>query len=333
MWEMTLAPTLLLSRDDVATLMTPDDYLSAVREGFRAGKDGRAQSPPPLHITGIDGGFHAKGSFLDGTRKVVAVKLNGNFPGNPGQRGLPTIQGAILLCDAENGVLLAILDSIEITLRRTAGASALAASYLAQPGVTTLAICGCGSQAAAQADAIAAIFPIRRGFAWDIDLAKAQHFAEAMGDRLGFGFEAVPALASATLPAQIIITCTTAQTPFLSEANVSPGAFIAAVGADSPDKSEIAPSLMARGKVVTDVTDQCLDMGDLHHAVAGGAMTATDVYCDLGDLAAGLAKGRTDPDDIFIFDSTGTALQDVASALVVYQRATAQGVGQPYRFA
>jgi alanine dehydrogenase len=326
-------PALLLSRDDIAALLEPADYLSAVATAFRASKEGRAQSPPPLHITVPGGGFHAKGAFLDGDQKVVAVKLNGNFPGNPERHGLPTIQGAILLCDAERGTLLAILDSIEITLRRTAAASALAASYLARQDAGTLAICGCGGQAAAQAEAIAAVLPIRRGLAWDIDSQRATRFADAMGKRLGFGFEAVEDLEAATLAADVIVTCTTAQKPFLTEHHVSSGSFIAAVGADSPHKNEIAPSLMAQSKVVVDVLDQCLNMGDLRHAIVAGAMNAADIHCELGDLAVGLAEGRANPDEIFVFDSTGTALQDVTSALIAYQRALAGGVGVSFSFA
>lgn len=317
-------PALLLSRDDIAALLDPADYLAAVACAFRAGKEGRAYSPPPLHIPVLGGGFHAKAAFLGGGRKVVALKLNGNFPGNPETHDLPTIQGAILLCDAECGTLLAVLDSIEITLRRTAAASALAATYLARRDAATLAICGCGGQAAAQAEAVAAVRPIRRGFAWDIDSAKAARFATAMGRRLGFRFEAVRELRAATLGADMIVTCTTAEEPFLTARYVAPGSFIAAVGADSSHKNEIAPTLMADAKVVVDVLDQCLNMGDLRHAVAAGEMSAADVHCDLGDLAMGVAAGRASPDEIIIFDSTGTALQDVASALLAYTRAKAR---------
>jgi alanine dehydrogenase len=217
-----------------------------------------------------------------------------------------------------------MLDSIEITLRRTAAATALAASYLARQDSETLAICGCGEQAMAQAEAIAAVLSIRRGFAWDIDPSKSVRFADAVGKRLGFGVTAVTELAAATLEADVIVTCTTAQTPFLTRQHVSPGSFIAAVGADSPSKNEIAPSLMASSKVVVDVLDQGLDMGDLRHAVAAGTMSAANVHCDLGDLAMGRAAGRTSPAEIFIFDSTGTALQDVASALLAYERAKAR---------
>ena len=122
----TQGAVLLLTRADVARLMAPADYLAAVETAFRLSKQGAAPSPPPMHIPGVDGGFHAKGAALWGDRKYVALKLNGNFPGNS-QRRLPTIQGVVLLCDAEDGILLAIIDSIEITLQRTAAASALAA--------------------------------------------------------------------------------------------------------------------------------------------------------------------------------------------------------------
>ena len=142
-------PTLLLSGADLARTMRPSDYLAAVAHGFRAGREGRASSPPPMHLHGAGGAFHAKGATLRGVRNYAALKLNGNFPGNPARR-LPTIQGAILLCDADTGSVLAILDSIEITLRRTAAASALAARCLANPGAATLAVCGCGAQAWAQ---------------------------------------------------------------------------------------------------------------------------------------------------------------------------------------
>src|SRR5687767_3648639 len=129
--------TLVLSRRDIAQLMTQADWLEAVERGFRAGAEGRAEAPAPLHIRSALGGFHAKGASLsldEPGRSFVALKLNGNFPGNPTLNGLPTVQGALILCDASNGALLAVMDSIEITLRRTAAASALAARLLARTG-------------------------------------------------------------------------------------------------------------------------------------------------------------------------------------------------------
>src|SRR5262245_16726257 len=169
--------TVLLSGAELAELMRPSDYLDAVAHGFRAAREGRAFSPPPMHLPAAGGAFHAKAASLAGARNYAALKLNGNFPQNP-RRGLPTIQRAILLCDADNGAVLAIMDSIEITLRRTAAATALAALHLANPGAAALAVCGCGGQAWAQLEALLGVLALKRVFAWDIDPAQAQAFAD-----------------------------------------------------------------------------------------------------------------------------------------------------------
>ena len=306
--------TLILRRKDVAALMDQAAWLEAVESGFRAAAEGRAGVPPPMAIAGEGGMFHAKGASLLLDRLYVALKLNGNFPGNPA-RGLPTIQGALLLCDGETGALLAIMDSIELTLRRTAAASALAARYLARPDAETLLICGCGAQALAHVEALRQVLPIRQVLAFDMDDGRAQALAVRTGG------EVVADLAAASRRSDVIVTCTTAQAPFLDAAMVAPGTFITAVGADSPGKSEIAPALMARARVVTDLTDQAAVMGDLHHAVAAGAMTRAQVHAELAELVTGRKPGRSASDELWLFDSTGTALQDVAAAASIYARA------------
>lgn len=311
--------TLILSRGDVAALMDQAAWLEAVETGFAALATGAASSPPPMHVEGEGGGFHAKGASLRlDDRLYVAVKLNGNFPGNPAERGLPTIQGAILLSDGREGRLLAILDSIEVTIRRTAAATALAARYLARPDSGSILICGCGEQGRAQLEALAAVLPLRRAFAWDANGAKAQAFAADMA--VEAGLEVVPSGLDAAVRCDLIVTCTPATAPFLSKEMVSPGAFVAAVGADSPHKSELHPDLFAGTRLVCDVTEQCLAMGDLRHAVAAGAATAGDVHAELSDLVSGAKGGRTGPDEIIVFDSTGTAVQDVAAAAFIYER-------------
>src|SRR5262249_35275312 len=103
--------------------------------------------------------------------------------------------------------------------------------------------------------------------------------------------------------------------------------FVAAVGADNPDKQELDPRLMAAGRVVTDITEQCAAIGDLHHALEAGVMARDEVHAELAELVAGHKPGRRSPEEITIFDSTGTALQDVAAAAVVYGKAQAGNVG------
>lgn len=313
-------PTLLLSRRDVGALMRPGDYLEAVRAGFGAFAEGRAHSPPPLGLDGAGGTFHAKGASLRLDRLYVALKLNGNFPGNPTARGLPTIQGAILLCDGESGAVLAIMDSIEVTLRRTAAATALAGRYLARADSRAILICGCGDQGEAQLAALRETLPLANCLAWDLDRGKAERFALAAAKH-GLAAEAVSDLEAAALASDVIVACTTARQAYLKAAFVRPGSFVAAVGADSPDKSEIEPALMAKAKVVTDARAQCEAMGDLRHAVAAGAMRADDAHAELHELVSGARPGRANAEEITLFDSTGTALQDVAAAATIFQRA------------
>ena len=289
--------TLFLNRDEIVKLLTIDDCIDAVERVFRDG--GEATS------IGL-GHFHVKAAIV-GNR--CAVKVNGNFPGNPERYGLPTIQGLIMLADSERGTPLAVLDSISITALRTAAASAVAAKYLAKRDAKTITIVGCGTQAHAQLDAIKRVRPIERVFAVDVDRAKA----EAIGD--------VRSLDDAVRESDIIVTCTTSTTPFLGKQHLHPGLFIAAVGADNPRKSELTPELMASAKIVADVLEQAATMGDLHHALDAGAMSRADVFGELADVIRG--KGRTSDDEIFVFDSTGTALQDVAVASIAYERAVA----------
>lgn len=324
------APVRILTQADIAGLMRPADYIEAVEAGFRAAKQGKAHSPPPMHLPAQGGGFHAKGASYDNGRPYFALKLNGNFPGNPTSNGLPTIQGAILLADASNGSLLAILDSAEVTVQRTAAATALAARYLARSDSAVMCIAGCGDQALPQLTALKEVLPLRRCLAFDLDEDKAAECARTASAALGIECEVASELNRAALLSDVIVTVTSAREPILKLEDVRPGTFIAAVGTDSPDKQEIAPALMAAATVVVDVLEQCLVMGDLHHAIAAGVMTEADVYADLGDLVIGKAPGRERADQIIIFDSTGTALEDAASAALIYERAIKEEAGTDF---
>lgn len=311
---------IVINRELLARLMGLDDYEAAVEAAFRAHAEGRTSQPMPLHIEVDGGGFHAKGAFVALDRAYVAVKVNSNFPGNP-RRGLPTIQGAALLYDAADGRLLAILDSLEITSKRTAAASALAARHLARLDARTIAICGCGEQGRAQLGAIARVRPIERAFAWDADAGKAGAFARGMSAALAIEVRAVATLDEATLASDIIVTATSSQAPFLTRDCVRPGTFIAAIGADNPHKSELHPHLFVGTKVVVDSLEQAAAMGDLHHAIGAGRATRESVHAELADLIAGRKPGRTDGAEITLFDSTGLAIQDVASAAAAYAKA------------
>jgi alanine dehydrogenase len=324
--------TRVLTRRDVASVMSLQDYMSAVESGFRAYAIGDANVPLPSHVAGKDGVFHAKAAQLTLDRAYVAIKVNGNFPGNPARNGLPTIQGVVLLCDASDGTVLALMDSIEITLRRTAAATAIAARHLASSRAETVAVCGCGVQGRAQLEALVQVMTVRRVLVWDADAGRSRQFADEMGRALQLPTRAVDDPRDATHGSHVIVTATTARVPFLTRDMVSPGAFVAAVGADSPEKSELAPDLMAGATIVVDLIAQAITMGDLHHAVKAGVVTANDVHAELAEIVVGRKRGRMRETETIVFDSTGTAIQDAASAAVIWQRAVARNVGTCIEF-
>jgi ornithine cyclodeaminase/alanine dehydrogenase-like protein (mu-crystallin family) len=273
------------------------------------------------------GGFHIKAAGLRLGRLYFAAKTNANFSDNPRRHGLPAIQGVIALCDAEDGRPLAVMDSIEVTIRRTAAATAVAARYLARKDARVATICGCGTQGRAQLRALARVLPLERAWAFDVDPAAADAYATEMTADLGIPVRAAAAHTSKLAESDVCVTCTPSRRAFLMREHVRPGTFVAAVGADSADKQELDPGLMAAAKVVADVLDQCAAIGDLHHALEAGVLSKDDVHAELAEVVSGAKPGRESADEITIFDSTGTALQDVAAAAVVYEEALRVRVG------
>ena len=330
---MNAGEILLLTPREIASLLTIDDCIVAVEQAFRLLGEGKAIPPVVLSMHVLGGGFHVKAGVLDLGRQYFAAKMNGNFPGNPGRFGLPTIQGVIVVCDAEKGGPLAVMDSREITSLRTAAATAVAAKHLARRDSRTLTICGCGNQGRVQAMAISRICRLQTIFAYDKNAEQAERFARQLAEHLGILVTAVSDLAITVRQSDICVTCTTSPKPLLGPDDVSPGTFIAAVGADNPEKQELHPALMAKSKIVADILEQCASMGDLHHAIAAGVVTRANVHAELGEIVAGKKPGRESDQEITIFDSTGMALQDVAIAALLYEKAQRQGSGVRLNFA
>ena len=324
--------TLLLTRAQVSTLLTLDDCIAAVEEAFRQHGLGRTPAPGVLGIASTDGGFHIKASLLTSSTPYFAAKLNGNFFNNRERFDMPNIQGLLLLSDARNGYPLAVMDSIEITILRTGAATAVAAKYLARPDSKAATICGCGNQGIVQLRALARVLPIERAFAFDINQSQADAFSKDLTRELAITVEAVQDAGAAVRKSDVCITCTPARKFILRKENVAAGTFVAGVGADNEEKQELDPKLLASSKVVTDIREQCAEIGDLHHAIEAGLMQSQDVHAELGEIVAGRKPGRTSNEEITIFDSTGTALQDVAAAATVYERAIKEGLGTWFEF-
>lgn len=321
---------LLLSRADVSGLMDFAGYIEAVEAGFLAAASGKALAPPAaaFHVPG--GSYHAKAAaLLAGDPPMMAIKLNGNYPGNPAANGLPTVQGVIYLADATNGRPLALMDSIEITINRTGAATTLAARHLARRDSRVATICGAGVQGRIQAKAIAAAVKLDTIHIWDIRPDSAENLARDLSRELKIDVRPSADLAVAR-QSDIIVTATSSKAAFLTLDLVRPGTFIAAVGADNSDKSEIAPALYAQSQAVVDSLEQCVEIGDLHHALKARAVTPAQIHATLAELVANRKPGRRDDAAITLFDSSGLGLQDVASAAAIYRRARDAGAGTPF---
>ena len=326
-------PTLLLSRSEVAELLTIRECIDAVERMFRQLGEGKLPPPGILGIKSKEGGLHIKAALLPGARDYIVAKLNTNFPRNLAEHSLPTIQGLILVCDGANGRPLAVLDSIDITIKRTAAASAVAAKYLARSDSTIATICGCGQQATAQLRAVCAVLPLKKIYAFDTDEDAAKNFAARVLEEVRITVEPVSDLSSALQESDVCITCTPSANFFIGRQDIRPGTFIAAVGADDAHKQEIEPALIASARVVADNLDQSCTIGDTHHAIAAGLLRKEDVYAELSEIVSGKKPGRTTVDDITVFDSTGIALEDAVAAITVYEKAHAGRIGVPFDFA
>jgi alanine dehydrogenase len=329
---MSSQGTLLLQRSQIAELLSLDECIAAIEDAFRQHGEGQIPAPKVLGMPATDGGFHIKAALLNKSPAYFAAKLNGNFFQNVQRFDMPNIQGLIILCDASNGYPLAVMDSIEITILRTGAATAVAAKHLARADSKVTTICGCGNQGRVQLRALHKVLSLQHVYAFDLDETRAKKFASELSQELGIEVEAATELATAVRKADVCVTCTPAKRFFLKKEYVAPGTFIAAVGADNEEKQELEPQLLASSKVVADILEQCIEIGDLHHAIAGGMMQRDDVHAELGEVVTGRRPGRTSADEITIFDSTGTAIQDVAAAALVYERAISTGCGARFCF-
>ena len=264
--------------------------------------------PPKVYVPAYpEGDFRAMPALGAGH---ALLKWVTSFPGNPAQ-GLPTVTGLVLLSDASNGMLKAVLDAGAVTALRTGAAAVLAAETLGRPDAETAAVIGAGVNGEAAARTFVARG--RRVELWDIDRTRAEEVAERVGAEVAAGREEA-------LAADLLVTVTPGRQVVLDEGSLLRGQHASLMGADGPGKAEIAVAELERVRVFCDDWEQASHNGDLVHAVEAGVLARDDVS-QLGDVLIGTAEGRKSDDDITVFDSTGLAIQDLAIALAALERA------------
>ena len=189
-----------------------------------------------------------------------------------------------------------------------------------------MAIIGCGAQAGYQLEAVNAVFPVETVRVFDADAARAEAFART-NSTATCAVAPAPSVRDAVRDVDICITCTTSKSAILTDDLDLRGCFVAAIGADNPEKQEIAPALMRRARILVDDIEACAAGGDLNHALRAGAMSKDQVHAELAELAAGRKRGRMSEDELVIFDSSGSGVQDVAAAWVAYRESRRTGIG------
>lgn len=252
----------------------------------------------------------------------IGIKMVTVFPSN-GEKGLPAIMGQYLLLSGETGEVLAILDGQTLTARRTAAASALAASYLAREDSAKMLMVGAGALAPQLIRAHLAVRPSIRDVAiWARDTAKAQVLADRLAAETGLAIRAAGDIETAAREADIISCGTLSKQPLVKGAWLKPGAHLDLVGAFTPEMRESDDDAARRSRVFVDTREGALkEAGDIVLAVKSGALTPDALQGDLYDLCRGVSKGRESADEITMFKSVGTALEDLAAAQLAFQRA------------
>lgn len=301
-----------------AAIGEPEALASAER-AFRALAEGAVELPPPmgLEFPEANGEVHVKSAYLKDS-PIFAVKIASGFYGNAA-RGLATGSGLILVFDASTGFPLALLDDHGyLTELRTAAAGALAARLLAPEHLTCVAMLGSGVQARYQLRALAGVRRWQTTRAWSPDPEHLRNYCTEMERDLKIPFSAASAPEEAVRGADLLITATPSREPLLDSEWLLPHATVIAVGSDGPDKRELPTAALVRAKkIVVDRLSQCLELGEVHHAVAEGALEPAAIYAELGEVVAGKRPGR-EGDELIICDLTGVGVQDAAIAEQVW---------------
>ncbi len=325
---------LVLREPEIRALLDPASCLQAVEAAFGAYSTGRAKLPAVINLDVPEsrGEIHVKAGHLQGGSHY-AVKIASGFYDNPA-RGLPQNDGMVLVFDARTGVPAAVLlDNGFITDLRTGSAGGVAAKHLARRDARIVGVVGCGVQARCQLEALALVRPFREARIYGRHPEKARACAEELARRSGMPegcrFVPVGSVREAVEGADIVVTVTASREPLVRAEWLAPGAHVTAVGSDGPDKQELYPEVLARAdRVVADSRSQCLRLGEIHHAVASGAIPESKVETELGEITAGLKPGRRSDREITVCDLTGVGVQDVAAAALLMERARAAGKGE-----
>ncbi|MDP9813089.1 ornithine cyclodeaminase [Rhizobium tibeticum] len=324
---------IILTERDLRKVISLDlEAVGCVEDAFRALATKAVSMPPILRLDIPEhrGEVDVKTAYVPGL-DGFAIKISPGFFDNP-KIGLPSTNGMMVLLSSRTGLVQALLlDNGYLTDVRTAAAGAVAARHLSRKDSKVAAIFGAGMQAKLQLEALKLVRPITQARIWARDHAKANAAAAELSSKLAMDVSAIADPQRAVVGADVIVTTTPAQEPIIRSEWLEPGQHLTAMGSDAEHKNEIDPAAIARADLyVADSLTQTRRLGELHHAIAAGVVSANTEFSELGQIVAGRARGRTGDALITIADLTGTGIQDTAIATLAFSRATAAQVGTTF---
>jgi len=318
----------ILSEEDIRRALPMKDAVEAMKEAFRELSSGRVKMPARAHIdiSTYDGTALFMPSYSDCFGKIC-VKVVNVFNANP-KKGLPSIQGVVCLLDGETGSPLAVLNGTFLTALRTGAASGTATDLLARPDADTAAIIGAGVQGRMQLEAMCAVRPIKKIWVYDIAEEAAVQFAKQMNTALAIETIVAKSSRDALKCADIVCTATVSSTPVFADVELAPGVHINAIGSYKPEVQEIPEETVLRSLLIVDHRESALkEAGDLLIPIERGHMQETHIHAELGEIISGKVIGRTSDQEVTLFKSVGTAVQDLAAASRVLEHAEIQDFG------
>ncbi|HNS16813.1 MAG TPA: hypothetical protein PKI34_03220 [Bacteroidales bacterium] len=319
--------TLLLNRSDVISVLTMQDCMAIVEKAFSELSEGTAVLPLRTAISPPGGISLYMPAYLK-EMKALAVKVVTIYKENPAKYQFPVVMGKVLLQDPDSGDVICIMDGGYLTAVRTGAASGVATRYLARKDEgQLLAVFGTGVQAKMQLLAVAEARKLSGALVFDLSAASAQKFAEELGPKVNFPIR-IAGEPAQLLEADIICTATSSPTPLFDGNRVKPGTHINGIGSHTPGTRELDTAIILRSKFIGDSREACFgEAGDILIPIREGAITESHYYADLGEIITGKKAGREYADEITLFKSNGLAIQDAATAKLVYEKAVQAGVG------
>ena len=319
--------TLVLNKENVVSLLDMHDCINFVEKAFAELANGTAVLPLRINITPPDGLALYMPAYLK-EMNALACKVVTVYKNNPAKFNIPTTIGKLLLQNPETGEVICIMDAGYLTAVRTGAASGVAVKYLARKNSNTAGIFGAGVQAKMQLWAVGCAAKLTKAFVYDISAEAMNKFADEMSKKLNLDIIKCSS-PDEVIAADIICTASSSSTPVFDGRKIKAGTHINGIGSHTPGARELDTEIIKRLKFIGDSKTACFnEAGDIMIPLKEGAITESHFYAELGEIITGKKPGRVNDEEITLFKSNGLAIQDAATAKLVYDKAIEKGVGQ-----